>query len=315
MSSPISPGKFYSLENISMLDEAEPQVVCEEQGSEGESPRGGCGSFFQTGSVQDLLVLLLKVTQLDGRPFSICILTAHAVVQCIVDITGKSPIDIEVLTNCEVVVQMEPAETVVSVAEEFHNVHVWDGCAAEIMCLVSIQKHVLEITHEQEDAQHQARQIEQETRRFQQEQKESQEQLADLLQKFGEEVRKVEKLKTQVDEKRPGMPVKKEMSDASFMTEPIHNSPKRPGYEETKISESPQICVFSGNEPVPKDGGNFDQWEFQVWGAMATHTENSVWVAIMNSLLGPAWDLVGFVGSGRNFKIIYIGCFLKVLVC
>ena len=220
MSSPISPGKFYSLENISMLGEVEPQVVVEEQGSEGESPRGGCGSFSQTGSVQDPLVLLLKVTQLDRWPFPIGIFTACAVTQHIIDITGKSPVHTDVLTDCEVVVQMEPAEIVVSVAQEFCNVHVWDGCAAKITCLVSTQKH------EQEDAQHQARQIKQETRRFQQEWKESQEQLADLLQKLGEEVKKVEKLRTQVSEKQPGASLKKEMSNASFMMEPVHNLPK-----------------------------------------------------------------------------------------
>ena len=146
MSSPISPGKFYSLENISMLGEVEPQVVVEEQGSEGESPRGGCGSFSQTGSVQDPLVLLLKVTQLDRWPFPIGIFTACAVTQHIIDITGKSPVHTDVLTDCEVVVQMEPAEIVVSVAQEFCNVHVWNGCAAKITCLVSTQKHVLEVT-------------------------------------------------------------------------------------------------------------------------------------------------------------------------
>ena len=43
-----------------------------------------------------------------------------------------------------------------------------------------------------------------------------------------------------------------------------------------KISKPPQICVFSGNDPVPKDEENVDQREFQVWGALATHTENSV---------------------------------------
>ena len=45
ISSPISPGKSFLLENISMLGEVEPQVVGEEQGSEEGSPRGGCGSF------------------------------------------------------------------------------------------------------------------------------------------------------------------------------------------------------------------------------------------------------------------------------
>ena len=41
------------------------------------------------------LVLLLKVTQLDGRPFPIGIFTACAVAQWIIDITGESPVDID----------------------------------------------------------------------------------------------------------------------------------------------------------------------------------------------------------------------------
>ena len=49
-----------------------------------------------------------------------------------------------------------------------------------------------------------------------QEQQGSQEQLADLLQKIGEEVKKVEKLRTQVNEEWPMTPLKKEVSDASF---------------------------------------------------------------------------------------------------
>ena len=53
---------------------------------------------------------------------------------------------------------------------------------------------------------------------------------------------------------------------------------------EMKISKPLQICIFSGQEPVPKDEGNYDQWEFQVRGAIATHTENSVRAAIVNSL-------------------------------
>ena len=53
---------------------------------------------------------------------------------------------------------------------------------------------------------------------------------------------------------------------------------------EIKISKPPQICIFSGQEPVPKEEGNYDQWEFQVRGAIATHTENSVRAAIVNSL-------------------------------
>ena len=73
---------------------------------------------------------------------------------------------------------------------------------------------------------------------------------------------------------------------------------------EMKISKLPQICIFSGQEPVPKEEGNYDQWEFQVRGAIATHTENSVGAAIINSLRGPARDLVGFVGFDANLEKI-----------
>ena len=55
---------------------------------------------------------------------------------------------------------------------------------------------------------------------------------------------------------------------------------------------------------MPKDEGNFDQWEFQVWGAMVTHTENSVRAAIMNSLQGSAHDSVGFIGFDADLEKI-----------
>ena len=95
---------------------------------------------------------------------------------------------------------MEPAEMVNTVAQEFQNVCVWDGCATENICLVSTCKHVLEVAHECGDAHQKNRQIEQERWQFQQEQHESHGQLVDLLQKFGEEVKRVEKLRTQVHE-------------------------------------------------------------------------------------------------------------------
>ena len=73
---------------------------------------------------------------------------------------------------------------------------------------------------------------------------------------------------------------------------------------EMKISKPPQICIFSGQEPVPKDEGNYDQWEFQVKDVIATHRENSVRTAIVNSLRGPARDLVGFIGFDADLERI-----------
>ena len=157
--------------------------------------------------------------------------------------------------------------------------------------------------------------MEVETRRFQQEQQESQEQMVELLQKFGSEVKKVEELKCKVErtestpDERKAVDVKGE--DEILSQETGHNPHKTESattmttistQSEMKISKPPQICIFSGQ--VRKDEGNYDQWEFQVRGAIATHTENSMRAAITNSLQGPARDLVGFISFDADLERI-----------
>ena len=136
-----------------------------------------------------------------------------------------------------------------------------------------------------------------ETRRFQQEQQESQDQIVELLQKFGSEVKKVEELRCKVewtesipDERKAiGMDGEDEMP-----SQEIGHQPYKPEstttmtavstQSEMRISKPLQICIFSGQEPVPKEERNYNQWEFQVRGVMAMHTKNSVRAAIVNSL-------------------------------
>ena len=139
--------------------------------------------------------------------------------------------------------------------------------------------------------------MEAETRRFQQEQQESRDQMVELLQKFGSKVKKVEELRCRVEwtESIPdeGKTVAVKGEDGIIAQEIVHTPLKTEStttmtavatQSEMKISKPPQICIFSRQEPVPKEEGNYDQWEFQVRSAIATHTENSVRAAIINSL-------------------------------
>ena len=133
--------------------------------------------------------------------------------------------------------------------------------------------------------------------------------MVELLQKFGTEVKKVEELRCKVEQaevtpkETPSTPTKREIEDTKreITSTPVktESTATMTSAKETggmKISKPPQVCTFSGQDPVPKEEGNYDQWEFQVRGAIATHTENSVRAAIVNSLRGPARDLGGFVG-------------------
>ena len=74
--------------------------------------------------------------------------------------------------------------------------------------------------------------------------------------------------------------------------------------EKEKITKSPPIVYFPGIKPIPKEEGSHDQWEFQVRGAMDTPTENAVRAAIVNSLRGPARELVGFIGYSADINLI-----------
>ena len=41
----------------------------------------------------------------------------------------------------------------------------------------------------------------------------------------------------------------------------------------SKLMKPWDLPLFSGVEPVPKDEGSFDQWMFQVQGALDSHSE------------------------------------------
>ena len=143
--------------------------------------------------------------------------------------------------------------------------------------------------------------------RFQEEQQESRKQMVELLQRFGAEVKKVEELQrnqsaTQVKE----VVEESENEDVgttrtvSIMTDVGCRSKTSEG----KISKPPPLVYFSGVELIPKDEGSHDQWEFQVRGALRTHAENAVRAAIVNSLRGPARELVGFIGYTAPIEVI-----------
>ena len=137
------------------------------------------------------LLLLLEVTQTDGRPLPVGMFTACTVAQHVINLTGQNPVEVDVMNDHDAIIQMEPETTVVHAAQALHNARLWDGQAAEITCLLSPRQSVVNMVHEQDHAWQRLQQLESETRQFQQE---SRDQMVELLQKFGSEVKKVEEL-------------------------------------------------------------------------------------------------------------------------
>ena len=241
----------------------------------------GCGAPQNAMVTPEPLVLLIEATQVDGSSLPLGTFMVRSVAYQILGLTGRNPVDIEVINDRNVIVQKEPELGVVPVAQALHTINKWEGFAAEITCLMTSHKNMVGIIKEWDDSHHRLQQHEQDVMKLQQEQKESQEQMVEILQKFWEEVKKVEEMRTHMT---PSTPVKQEVAKMEMTTEDKQLIPQASSRDECKIEKPPQICIFSGSDPIPKDEGSYEQWEFQVRGAMATHTKNSVCAAIVNSL-------------------------------
>ena len=143
-------------------------------------------------------------------------------------------------------------------------------------------------------------------------------QFGDMLKKFSEEVRRIEELEKKVSEHQ-SHPQPEAISAAALLERPdskliqpkdivvqhppvtyvseAHSSPR-------KLMKTPDLPPFSGADPVPKDEGSWEQWEFQVRGFLDTHTLEAVRSVLIHSVRGAARELVGFVGYQAELGVI-----------
>ena len=60
--------------------------------------------------------------------------------------------------------------------------------------------------------------------------------------------------------------------------------------------------IFSGQELGTSTEGSIDQWLLQVEGALATHTEEAVRLAVIGSVRGAARELLEYIGYGEEMS-------------
>ena len=71
-----------------------------------------------------------------------------------------------------------------------------------------------------------------------------------------------------------------------------------------KISKPPALPNFSGTDPVPKDKGSYEQWKFQVTGALKVCTEEAVRSAVIRSMRGEVCEMISFIGFNGDLTNI-----------
>ena len=97
--------------------------------------------------------------------------------------------------------------------------------------------------------------------------------MIEILEKISNQIKKVENICS------GSMPV----LEGEYCTPPVSQMKVS---HHSKLSTPPNLPIFLGQEPVPSTEGSIDQWLFQVEGALATHTEEAVRLAVIGSVLG-----------------------------
>ena len=238
-----------------------------------------------------LFVLLLRVTQANGRPLPIRGFTSRAMTQMIHDIMGVIPKEVDILTDQEVVFKIEDQSSIIEVSRVIQGLFHWGGQSIMVDSVVATQDLITKITKEWEVEREKQKELEWEQWWLRENQQECQQQMIEILEKVSEQAKKVENIHS------GSMPA----LDGEYYTSPV--SQVKVNWV-TKLNAPPNLPIFSGQGPVLSTEGSIDQWLFQVEGALAMHTKEAVRSTVIGSVRGAAHELLGFIGYGEEMSDI-----------
>ena len=97
------------------------------------------------------LLLLVQVTQANGLPLPVSSFTTNTMVSLVQRQTGHQPVEVEVVMDREAIIELEPGVRVGEVAQLLHGTQEWEGYTAEVGCLLSTRRSVVNIVHDREN--------------------------------------------------------------------------------------------------------------------------------------------------------------------
>ena len=100
--------------------------------------------------------------RVNGHPLPIGSFSAQVIVSVVQRQTGYHPVNVEVMSDRDAIIELESKIRVGEVAQLLHRTHEWDGQLAEIGCLLSTCRSVVNIVQERENGHARLQQLEDE---------------------------------------------------------------------------------------------------------------------------------------------------------
>ena len=114
-----------------------------------ESNKSACRR--QEWEASEPLLLLVQVTQANGLPLPVGSFTVNMMVSLVQRQTGHHPVEVEVVMDRDAIIELEPDVRVGEVAQLLQGTQEWDGYPAEVGCLLSTQRSVVNIVQDCEN--------------------------------------------------------------------------------------------------------------------------------------------------------------------
>ena len=105
-------------------------------------------------------VLLLRATQANGRPLPTGGFTSRTMTQMIHDIMGLIPKETDILTDQEVVFEIEDQSSIIEVSRVIQGLFHWGGQSIAVDSVVATQDMITEIIKEWENQREKQKELE-----------------------------------------------------------------------------------------------------------------------------------------------------------
>ena len=152
------------------------------------------GGYLGEDKREQSFVLLLRVTQANGKPLPIGGFTGRVMAQILYDIAGVTVMDVVVLTDEEAVVELEMETPIMEVSSAVHGLYQWAGQAISVDGLVARRDSIKEIIKEWEITREKQKELEPEHHWMKEDQHECQQQMIEILEKVSDQIKNVENI-------------------------------------------------------------------------------------------------------------------------
>ena len=241
------------------------------------------------------LSILLKINQPSTAQTPICslpvgVMTDRSLIDLILKATGFKPMGVTLMNDTDAVIEFEKGVKITEIAQLLHSIDSWVGYKVEVGCIIATKKQLVKTTMDIEEQRRAARELEQKKQEFKEEQQASRIQIKDLLDKFEEQVKRIEMVHsrstvgpTPIDVVTP------QVSDIGLVSPVLQH----PSYK------LPPLPKFSGALPVP-----FEQFMFQIRGFKGSYMEEAMKNRIVGAVTDGARDYLDFIGFENDLTTI-----------